>query len=465
MRYLILPALLVASTATAQQVPLPSRPDTVVQLDRIVAVVGDQPITRYDVRQKVNALLQEGYKRPTTDSATRAMEIDARDQLVEEELLLQQAKELKVETADADISRMVERTITEVRGKFASEAEYRGELVKAGLGTPEEYRRFLTEQLRRSQTITKIMEKLRQDNKLVPVNVTEGEVEAQFQRTKEFMPKRPPSVTFRQIVIAPQPRPAERDAARVKADSVLAQIKAGADFEAIAKRESMDEKFKATGGAMGWVRRGDPLYGPPPEVERYLFGDERVGTRGVPPGQVSPVVESPIGFHIFRIDKIQTGQVNWHQILILPKVDSADLTRAALIADSVATRLKAGAPFDTLARKYHDYAHKEETSLLTPFARDSLPPSYQKAFTGKHANDIVIFQIPGNEPTPEIPKLVVAQLVSVEEGGDMTLVQMRDLIRDQLAKQGAVRRYLDTLKRKTYVSVRPDTPSAPSAKP
>src|ERR1043166_9266839 len=135
MRYLILPALLVASTATAQQVPLPSRPDTVVQLDRIVAVVGDQPITRYDVRQKVNALLQEGYKRPTTDSATRAMEIDVRDQLVEEELLLQQAKELKVETSDADISRMVERTVTEVRGKFASEAEYRGELVKAGLGT------------------------------------------------------------------------------------------------------------------------------------------------------------------------------------------------------------------------------------------------------------------------------------------------------------------------------------------
>jgi peptidyl-prolyl cis-trans isomerase SurA len=442
--------LAVPGLGTAQQPGAAA--DTTVRLDAIVAVVGDQPITRYELKERVQAALQDMVQRklptPDSDSAMRALQKDMLNQLVEEELILQKAKELKVEVPESEVAGAVDKNIKEVRGRYQTEAEFRAALVGAGIGTPEEYRRFLTEQYRRSRLTTLTMQKLRQDNKLVPVNVTAAEVEAQFQRTKGFLPKRPPSVTFRQIVIAPAATPVAREAARVRAESVLVQIKRGADFDAMAKRESMDEQTKRIGGDMGSLRRGDYR----PEIERWLFGDQTM--RGLPPGQLSAVIESPLGFHIIRVDKAQSAEVKWHQIIIIPKVDSSDVVRTRLIADSVAARWKAGTPFDTLAKRYHDYAHNEETSLLTPFEREKLPPSYQTAFTGKKANDIVVFTIPGN--TPEIPKFVVAQLVTVDEGGDLTLPEIRDRIRDELAQAGAVRRLIDTLKKQTYVYMRPD---------
>ncbi|HEX7020026.1 MAG TPA: peptidylprolyl isomerase, partial [Gemmatimonadaceae bacterium] len=177
----------------------------------------------------------------------------------------------------------------------------------------------------------------------------------------------------------------------------------------------------------------------------------------------SPVVETPFGYHIIRVERVQPAEVKARQILIKPTIDSNDVAHTARLADSVANLLKAGTSFDTLARKYNDYAGKEETSLLTPFPRDSLPPTYQAAFKDAKPNDIVVFRIPGS--TPEVPKFVVAQLLTVTQGGERTLADMRDIVRDNLAQAGAVRRYLDSLKKQTYVSVRLDDVGPVAAKP
>jgi peptidyl-prolyl cis-trans isomerase SurA len=140
----------------------------------------------------------------------------------------------------------------------------------------------------------------------------------------------------------------------------------------------------------------------------------------------------------------------------MPTIDSADIARTRVLADSVATALKNGTPFDTLARKYHDYAGREETSLLSPWVRDSLPLSYQNAFAGKNAGDIVTFQIAGSGLRPQVPKFVVAQLLSVNEAGELTLSEMKAAVRADLAQRGGVRRYVDSLRKQTYVSIRLD---------
>ena len=60
-------------------------------------------------------------------------------------------------------------------------------------------------------------------------------------------------------------------------------------------------------------------------------------------------------------------------ILISPKVDSLDVTRAKREADSVVTALGAGASFDSLAKKHHDYPSGEELIdeiALNPLAAD-----------------------------------------------------------------------------------------------
>ena len=250
--------------------------------------------------------------------------------------------------------------------------------------------------------------------------------------------------------MAVQPSPAAKEAARVRAESLLVRLKAGADFEQTARHESMDPLTKESGGDLGWARRGDNV----PEFDRWLFGGPFLAP--LAPGQLSSVFETARGFHIVRVDRVQTGEVKSHQILIMPGIDSSDVARTARLADSVADRLRHGVAFDTLAKKFHDYAGKEETSLLTPWVRDSLPASYQKGFGTAKAGDVVSFQIPGSSQRPDVPKFVVVQLLTADEGGPQTLDELKSAVRSDLAQRGGVRRYVDQLKKQTFVAIRYD---------
>jgi peptidyl-prolyl cis-trans isomerase SurA len=437
-RHLLPLALAISATRLAAQEPVAQR----ANLDRIVAVVGDQPITRFDLEQRLLQDQQRGLRAPTDSAANRAFELQELNTMIDEELLLQKAKDLKVEVPDNDLTTAVDRQIHDIKARFPTETEFRTELARAGLGTPEEYRRMLTDQMRRDETIKRTMQKLREDNKIIPANVSEQDVKEAFDRSREQLPRRPSSVTFRQIVIAPKPTQAAKDFARAKAESILAEIKRGGDFALLAKRESMDPGTKETGGDLGWARRGQYVT----EFERWVWG--------LPPGELSPVFESPFGYHIVRVDRVAAGEVKARHILIRPKLDSADLARAHLEADSVARLWKAGASFDSLAKKHHDYAAKEETSILDPMARDSLPAPYQQAFAGKSPNDIVTFEIP--DPQRGLPKVVVAQLVTATPGGQYELKDMQEMVRSRLAEEGGVRRYLDQLRKRAYVSIRLD---------
>jgi peptidyl-prolyl cis-trans isomerase SurA len=442
-----------AAVAGAQQPP--ARPAATpvaapqrIPLDQVVAVVGNQPITWFDLQERINITRQEGRQVPSDSAGFLEFARTMLNQMVDEEVLVQKARELKVEVPDADLTNSVDRQFKQIRDRFSSESEFRTQLQRAGLGTPEEYRRFLTEQLRRDELQRRAIDKLRQDGKLVQVSVTDAEVKEAFERNKARLPRKEPTVTFRQIVMATQPSAAAKAAARAKAESLLAEVKRGGDFESIAKRESMDPS-KDVGGDLGWARRGQMV----PAFEWWLFS--------LPPGQVSPVVETPFGFHIIRVDRAQPGEVKSRHILIRPTIDSTDITRARSLADSVAAAWRRGAAFDSLAKLHHDYASKEETSLLTPFPRPQLPESYQQSLRDVKVNDVTVFQIPG--PTG-VPKFVVLQLQSAAEGGEYTLSDMRERIRDQLRQENSIRRLLDSLRRQTYVSVRLDSvPAGPSA--
>ncbi len=448
---------LFAAGPVASQQPVPAtRPAAQAQqqsvlLDGVVAVVGDQTITMIDLRERALGRVQRGeVPKPANDSAERTLELETLDDMIQEELLIQKAADLKIEVTDADVSSMVDRQVRETRSKFTTESEYRTALAQASLGTPDEYRKFMLDQYKRRYLLEKVVSKLKQDGKIVPMQVSDAEVAAEFERSKEFLPPKPPTVTFRQIVMAVQPSAAAKEAARVRAESLLVRLKAGADFEQTARHESMDPLTKESGGDLGWARRGDSG----PEFDRWLFGGPFLAP--LAPGQLSAVFETSRGFHIVRVDRAQTGEVKSHQILIVPAIDSSDVARTARLADSVADRMRNGVSFDTLAKKFHDYAGKEETSLLTPWVRDSLPASYQKGFGTAKAGDVVSFQIPGSSLRPDVPKFVVARLLTADEGGPQTLQELKTAVRSDLAQRGGVRRYVDTLKKQTFVAIRYD---------
>jgi peptidyl-prolyl cis-trans isomerase SurA len=455
---LVVPAILAAQQpptpppAAAPPAAAPQAAETHIVLNRVIASVGGVPITMTDVRERILQLRQtQGFVMPTDTAGWRKLVRDVVDGMIDEEVQIAKAAAEKVEVPDADVTRAVDAQIKPIRAQFPSDAEFASELAKAGLGTPAEYRRFWTDQSRRRLTQQYLIRKMREDGKLVPVNVTEKEVQDAYDHAKNNLPRHPATVTFRQIIINPKPSAKAKEFARVKAESLLAEINRGTDFERVAKRESMDPETKETGGDIGWHRRGEMMT----EFDRWYFG--------LSPDQVSPVIETPDGYYILRVDRVNGPERKGRDILIRPVVDSSDMARTAREADSVRAQWLAGVPFDSLAKKHHDYANKEETGILTPYDRESLPGDYHRAFEGKKAGDIVVFTIPTK--VANVRKVVVAKLESADEGGEYTLTELRDKIRQQLQEEGSMRRFLDGLRRLTYISMNLDAMPIPDLTP
>lgn len=431
-----------ADAATTPSALLPN--GGVVALDRVVAVVGGEPVLWSTVLERINVGRAQGSLQIPPDSAGQIeLARNVTNDLINEELLVQKAKSLKVEVTDEDVALGVDQRMKQVRGTFTTEAQYRSELKKAGFGTPEEYRKTLVDQAKRSELQRRVIDKLKEDGKLVPVGVSEADITTAFNTNKASLPRRPATITFRQIVVAPRPTPAAKAAAKAKADSILAELKthgsSAEDFAQVAKRESMDQGTREQGGDLGWNRRGTMVQ----EFDRWMFA--------LPPGQLSPVIETVFGYHIIRVERVKPAEVKASHILIRWKIDSSQVEAARVEADSVMAAWKAGGNFDSLVAHHHD--PNEEKGSLQPFPRDSLPASYSAAFRGKQSGDFVApFSI--EDRGTGKPKFVVAQILTSTDGGDYTVSDLRDRIREQLADERAIARLLDALRKETYVSLR-----------
>jgi len=429
------PAALAAQTPAATSRPAP--PSAAIPIDRMVAIVGDQPVLWTDVLTAINQRRAQGLQLPPDSIGQANLARSVLNELVDEEILVQKAKELKLEPSEAEITASVDRQVKNVRGQFKSDEEYRSELRNSGMGSPEEYRKSLVEQYRKQNLQQKAFSELRKQSK--PVNVTEEEVTAAFERSRADLQKRPATVTFRQIVVAPHASAPAKARAKARADSLLIELKKGGDFEQIAKRESMDPGTKALGGDLGWNRRGSGLV---PEFEGMMFA--------LRPGDLSPVFETAFGYHIIRVDRVQSAEVKARHILIAPTIDSSDVAAAKTEADSVAARWRRGVAYDSLVAKHHDPT--EEKGVLQPFVRDSLPASYTAALAGSKEGDITNpFQLANPRGQP---KYAVLQVVTETAAGEYVASEIRDQIRAQLAEERAIRQMLDALRKQTYVSLR-----------
>ena len=61
---------------------------------------------------------------PNDSASLRAASIATLNELVDEELILEKAKELKVELPDADVASTVDKQFKAVRSRFSTEAEF-----------------------------------------------------------------------------------------------------------------------------------------------------------------------------------------------------------------------------------------------------------------------------------------------------------------------------------------------------
>jgi peptidyl-prolyl cis-trans isomerase SurA len=428
---LLLPALLGPAAGS-----LAAQDSTVV--DRVVAVVGNRPVLASQVDEEVFARQSQGEKLPQSPDSLASIRKQVVTSIVDEELLVQQAqRDTSIHVTDQEIADGVEQQIRKIRANFSSEVDYRNELRKAGFQTPEEYRRWLTDQQRRAAFQNRLIDKLRQEGKLKPVPPTEQEMRQYFEEQKGNLGTRPATISFRQIVIAPHASPQAKARTRAQADSIVLELRRGADFATAARRFSQDPGSKDQGGSLNWFRRGVMV----PEFERVAFS--------LKPGVVSDPVESPFGFHIIQVERVQPGEVQARHILLIPDIDSVHVDSARALADSVRRLIMRGAPFDSLQRALHDPSAEKQAENVP---LDKLPEPYTKAIGDADSGAVApVFQLPGAGTREQF---VVVQVTGRRPPGDIRYEDVKDKIRDQLGQQLAIRRYIDELRRSTYVDIR-----------
>jgi peptidyl-prolyl cis-trans isomerase D len=82
-----------------------------------------------------------------------------------------------------------------------------------------------------------------------------------------------------------------------KAEDLLKQLKGGADFDALAKKNSDDPGSAQKGGDLGWIVKGQTV----PDFEKAAFS--------LKPNELSGVITTEYGFHIIQVLEHQAARV------------------------------------------------------------------------------------------------------------------------------------------------------------
>jgi len=187
------------------------------------------------------------------------------------------------------------------------------------------------------------------------VKVTPAEVAEYFGTfPQDSLPEIDAQYEVAEITIHPSISEEERDRVRTELSELRERILKGERFGMLAKLYSQDPGSAAKGGELGFFGRGKMVS----EFEAAAFA--------LKPGEVSPIVETQFGFHILQLIERRGNTINVRHILLQPKVSSADLLRARITLDSLATEIRQGnITFEAAAEKYSDGVSRKQGGTVS----------------------------------------------------------------------------------------------------
>ena len=204
---------------------------------------------------------------------------------------------------------------------------------------------FRTPELVRAEYLTLSAEQL---GALDPV--TEDEIKAAYAaRSAQYKQDEQRSVSHILISAAADAKPAEKEAAKKKAEALLAEIrKTPAKFAELAKQNSQDPGSAEKGGDLGVVSPG--MMVKPFEEAAFMLKE----------GETSGIVETEFGYHIIRVTNVQPA-----------KVRSLEAVRPELAKDIA--RQKGSRKFAEAAEAFSNLVYEQSDSLKPAAERFKLP--------------------------------------------------------------------------------------------
>jgi peptidyl-prolyl cis-trans isomerase SurA len=357
--------LLLLSAAPAQAAAA-----DVSQIDRIVAVVDREVITYGELQDRIKIVLTQLDKPGTTRPPQDVVEKQVLERLITERLQLQLAAQTGLRVDDVQLDKTVERIAEQNK---LSMSEFRSALEKDGVS----FRKF-REDIRSEIILARLREREVENR----INVTEAEIDnlltTQASRkdvVDEF------EISHILIRTKEEASPDELQQLRDKAERALQKLQEGEDFAQVSASFS-DAPNALEGGKLGW--KSDTQV-------PALFLD---ALKPLQPGNFTPVLRSPNGFHILKLDNrrgasatMMVQQTHARHILIKASeiVSEADARHRL---EDLKERLENGADFTELARLHSEDGSAGKGGDLGWVNPGDTVPEFEKAMNGLKPGEI-----------------------------------------------------------------------------
>jgi parvulin-like peptidyl-prolyl isomerase len=183
--------------------------------------------------------------------------------IIDHYLILEYGRKMGISVSENEVQKFV----NDIKSGY-TEGAFKDALLR-GYVDPDQWEGRVREQFLINKIIKKVTEKI------TPPDYQD--IKRYFEDNRDEF-KTPEMLEFRQIVTR----------SREEADALLARLHNGEDMHDLAKKHSIGPEAEK-GGIVGWVERGHLEE----SMEKVLFS--------MPRGKISPVVQTPYGFHIFEV--------------------------------------------------------------------------------------------------------------------------------------------------------------------
>lgn len=401
-----------------------------IAVDRIVAVVNDEAITLHELRDRLATITRQLRSRGTPLPPAEVLEKQILERLIMDRLQMQFAKEVGLRPADTELDTALRRIAENNR---LSPGEFRAALERDGIA----WNRF-REEIREEMTLARLRER-EVDSRIV---ISDGEIDNYLAHPEQA--DQTAVVALAHIIVrVPEQATTERlNQLRARAEEALTRVKSGQDFAQIAASYSEAPDAMA-GGAIE-----------PRPIDRLptLYAEAAVKLQ---PGEVSPILRSPAGFHIVKLLDRKGGSVSGtlrqtHARHILLKVNElVSSNEAKHKLTGLKERLDNGAEFTELARLFSNDLSAAKGGDLGWLYQGDTVPDFERAMDALKPGEI---SAPVQSPFGW-HLIQVLERKNAEPGDERKRLMARQALRERKSDE-AYEDWLRQLRDRAYVDFR-----------
>lgn len=328
--------------------------------DFIVAIVDSEPVTNQEVAAQASRLLalaeQQGRARPGRQQLLG----EALEQLIYERTQLQWAQQSGLKIADEELDQL-ERAVAERNQLTLS--ELRLQIQREGM-TLAQYRQNLRQQ--------QILQRLREREVPARIKVSDQEIDQFLAQQKSQLKTQQLHLAQLLVAVPENASPEQEQKLLAKAQSLLKQLREGADFARLAQDHS-DAQDRVNAGHMG-LR----------PIDRYpaLFVD---ATQNLAVGEFAGPIRSGAGFHLIKVIEKTTAataltiaQTQARHILLRPGGQLSQTAARAQLAQMKRRVDQGQANFADLAKEFSQDASAAQGGELGWASTGMFVPEFEE---------------------------------------------------------------------------------------